>query len=150
MRLAYNNLRRQQLYMTLLNTVNQNIIFIWKLFSIGLSIVCGYAAIAHFQDHPVFGLMYYVIFMDASLIYMLMYEKGFKVPDAFHNAKSTLRLRSSWYGRTHQWKILDRQLMSIPEVGVKVGDFHMLERASTPVFLHYVWTNIVNMLVAYR
>ena len=31
-------------------------------------------------------------------------------------------------------------------VGIK---FHMLERTSTPVFLHYVLANIVNMFVVF-
>ena len=146
---AYRSLRCLQLYVELLNTVHENIIFTWKLLSIGVSITCGYAAIAHFQDYPIFGFMYYVLFIDASVIYMLIYEKGFKVPDTFHKAKKTLRLHGKMCGRTHQWKILDRQLASIPSVGIKVGEFHMLERTSTPVFLHYVLTNIVNMLVAY-
>ena len=150
MRAAYKDLRCLQLYVKLLNTVHENIIFTWKLLSIGASIVCGYAAVAHFQEYPVFGIMYYVMFMDAALIYVFIYEKGFKVPDMFNRAKNLLRLHSSRYGRTHGWKILDKQVRSIPSVGIKVGDFHVLERTSAPVFLHYVLTNIVNMLVAYR
>lgn len=150
MRVAYRDLRYLQLYVTLLNTVFESVIFTWKLVSIGAGIVCGYAAIAHFQDYPIFGVMYYVIFMDGSLTYMFIYEKGFKVPDMFHRAKNLLRLHSSRCGRTRQWQILDKQLMSIPSVGIKVGNFHTLERTSTPVFLNYVLTNVVNMLVAYR
>ena len=150
MRTSLNKLRCLQLHVTLLNSGHENIIFTCKLTSIGISIFCGYAAIAHFEDYPIFGIMYYTVSVNASLIYMLIYEKGFKVLDMFHRAKNTLRLRGSRYGRRHQWKILDRQLLSIPSVGIKVGDFHMLERTSTPIFLHYVVTNIVNMLVAYQ
>ena len=149
-RVAYKTLRCLQLYVGLLNTVHENIIFTWKVVSIAMSITCGYATIAHFQDYPLFGAMYVFIFIDASLIYMLIYEKGFKVPDMFHKAKKTLRLHAKGNGRAREWKTLDKQLLSIPSVGVKVGDFHMLESTSTPAFLHYVLTNIVNMLVAYR
>ena len=150
MRAAYENLRYLQLYVTLLNIVHENIIFTFKLLAISVSIVCGYAAIAHFEDYSVFGMMYYVIFMDTTMIYMLIYENGFKVADKFHSAKSTLRLRARGRGRPNEWKVLGRQLMSIPPVGIKVGNFHMLEKTSIPVFLHYVLTNIVNMLVAYQ
>ena len=150
MRATYKSLRYLQLYVPLFNAVHQNLIFTWKLLSIGTSIVSGYAAIVHFQDYPVIGVMYCVLLINASLIYMLLYENGFKVPEKFHKAKSTLRLRGSGRGRGKNWKVLDRQLMPIPSVGIKVGEFHMLERTSTPLFLHYVLTNIVNMLVAYR
>ena len=148
MRAARKNLRCLQLYVKLLNMVHENTVFTFKLFSIGTCIVTGYVAIAHSQDYPVFGIMYYAIFIDCFLVYMLIYEKGFKVPDMFRKAKRTLRLRAQGRGRAHE--ILKRQLMSIPAVGIKVGDFHMLERTSTPVFVDYILTNVVNMLVAYR
>ena len=151
MQQSYMDLRSLQLYVGLLNTVHENIIFTWKLLSIGFSIICGYAAITHFQDYPIFGMMYYVILLDASLVYILIYGTGFKVSDAFCKVKHMLRLRASRYGRRRrEWKTLDRQLKSIPSVGIKVGQFHVLERTSTPIFLHYVLINIVNMLVAYR
>ena len=45
-------------------------------------------------------------------------------------------------------QMVTMQVRSIPaSVGIKVGDFHMLERVSTPVFVHYVITNIVNLPV---
>ena len=93
--------------------------------------------------------MYYVMFIDVALIYMLIYEKGFKVSDTFQRAKDLLRFHAARQGRSFQWKILEKQFMSIPSVGIKVGEFHMLERISTPVFVNYVLTNIVNMLVVF-
>ena len=45
-------LRGIQLYMTLLNVVNRQVIFTWKRVSIGAGIVCGYAAIAHCMVWP--------------------------------------------------------------------------------------------------
>ena len=44
-------------------------------------------------------------------------------------------------------RILLRHLVSIPPIGFKVGDFHLLKRASTPIFIDYVVNNIVNLLV---
>ena len=143
-------LRCVQLYVTILNIVNQNVIFTLKLLCLFLSIVCGYATIAHFNEYPIFGVMYFVLFVDASLIYMILYETAFKVPALFEQAKVQLRLRArAVYGRPER-NVLDRQIMSIPPVGVKVGNFHMLERTSTPVFLDFVLTNIVSMLVVYQ
>ena len=85
-------LRCIQLYVTMLNKVNCYLIFTWKIDSLGTSIASGYAAIAHFKDHPMFGVMYYVLFCDATLVYILLYEGAFKVPELFHRAKSLLRL----------------------------------------------------------
>ena len=109
----------------------------------------GYAAIAHFTNYPIFGIMYCVLFIEVLLVYCLLYEKGFKVAALFHNAKAMLILQSRNCMNGAEWEVLRRQVRSIPAVGVKVGEFHMLERTSTPVFLHYVMGNVVNMLVVY-
>ena len=63
-------MRRLQICIKLLNIVNQNMIFTWKILSIGMCITAGYAAIAHFGDHPIFGIMYYGILFDVSLLEM--------------------------------------------------------------------------------
>ena len=135
--------------MTLLNVVNRQLIFTWKLLSIGMGIVCGYAAIAHFNDHPVFGIMYYVILFDVVLAYTVVYGKTFRIPTLLESAKVRLQLCGTRYRNRAQKKLLKASVKSIPRVGVKVGDFHTMERTSTPVYLHYVLVNIVNMLVAY-
>ena len=43
-----------------------------------------------------------------------------------------------------EWKVLKRRLISIPSMEIKVGEFHTLERNSTPVFLNYVLTSVVS------
>ena len=55
-------------------------IFTWKILSMGMCFTTGYAAVAHFGNYPVFGVMYYGILFDVSLFYAIPYEKAFKVP----------------------------------------------------------------------
>ena len=115
-------------------------------------IITGYAGMAHFNEHPIFGLMYYFIFFDAALVYILIYGKAFKTPALFEMAvqETLLQLGKETKSGAHlQRKILARQLKSIPLMGVQVGEFHTLERTSIPIFVHYVLTNIVSMLVAF-
>ena len=138
------------MYMTLLNIVSRELIFTWKLLSLGVGIFSGYAAIAHFNHQPVFGVMYYAMLFDCVLIYTQVYEKAFRLPSQLERVKTLLKLRGTNYGNRAERKLLSRRVNSIPAMGVRVGDFHVLERTSTPLFLHYVLTNIVNMLVAYH
>ena len=147
---VYMDLRSLQLYVTMINVVHRNLIFTWKVICLGVCIVNGYAAFAHFSDHPFFGIMYYVILVESSVIYTVMYAKAFKVPCLIGQAKNAFRLREMRLGSKANRNMLWRQVMSVPSVGIKVGEFHMLERTSTPVFVHYVLTNVVNMLMAYR
>ena len=118
--------------------VNQNLILTWKLFCFGSSIISGYAAIVNFKERPIFGVMvmYYVIFFDCSKIYTRLYEKGFKVPALLGKTQTLLMLRVNRGVRKADWELLKRQLISVPELGIKVVQFHALERNSTPVFLH--------------
>ena len=48
-------------------------------------------------------------------------------------------------------KMVKMQVRSVAgalgRLGIKVGDFHMLERASTPVYIDFVIMSIVNLLV---
>ena len=143
-------LRCLQLYVGQLNIVNQNLIFTWKLLCLFMSIVCGYAAIAHFKDYTIFGVMYYALFLDASLIYTLLYEKALRVPALFKESKVQLRFCAKRIKVRAERDLLERQALSVPPVGIKVGSFHVLERTSTPVFVNFVLNNVVSMLVVYK
>ena len=146
----YRALRRLQLYITAVNVVNKGIIFSTKVNCLGMSITAGYAAIAHFSDHPIFGIMYYVVCIEASLLYSISYQKAFKVPHLIEKARMACKLSGQRLASRAQYRGIEKQLRSIPPVGIKVGEFHMLERTSTPLFLQYVLTNIVNMLVTFK
>ena len=135
----------------MVNSVNRNLIFTWKLLCVAMSIGSGYAAIAHFKDHPVFGAMYYMLFLDCAIFYCVMYGKAFKIPAQIEDVKTVLLLHGRSRGVT-DWrkKLMLRQVRAILPLGIKVGGFHSMERTSTPVFLHYVLANVVSMLVAYN
>ena len=109
----------------------------------------GYAAVAHFADYPIFGVMYYGIVFDISLFYVIPYEKAFKVPGLLSHAKSVLQVEASSVLSKAEARVVRRQVRSIQPEGIKVGEFHTQERTSTPAFLHYVLCNVVNMLVGF-
>ena len=130
--------------------VDRHHIFTAKLVCVGSCIVCGYAAIAHFEDQPVFGTMYSAILINCALIYCLIYGNAFRNCALFERVKGALRLCASANGRKIERKMIMAQIESIPAVGIQVGDFQMMEKTSTPIFLHYVLINVVSMLVAYK
>ena len=75
-----------------------------------------------------------------------MYEKAFKIPEVFGQVAgcALLHMRGSRRGG-----VLRRQFQAIPRTGIKVGQFHKMERASTLIYMDFVVKNVVNMLVAY-
>ena len=148
----FTQLQCLQLYMQLVNICNQHLIFTWKLLSLGICIVSGYAAISHFGEFPIFGVMYCVLFLDGLVIYTVIYAKAMLVPSLFDKAKWAVGQRA---GRSRKMikienTILQKRLLAIPQMGIKVGEFHTFERTSIPEFLDYVLRNIVSMLVVHQ
>ena len=50
----------------LFNFLNRHLIFTMKILCLTLAITDGYAAIAHFSDHLIFGILYYMLVIDSS------------------------------------------------------------------------------------
>ena len=141
-------LRNLQLYVKWFNKAHCYVIFLLKLCSITMCILNGYAAIAHFSEHPVFGTMYYALLVDMTLLYSIVYEKAFQIPNQFTQAVQEIWVHLP-KGGDRKRQAVAKYLRSIPKLGIKVGEFHTFERTSTPVFIDFVVTNVVSMLVAY-
>ena len=110
----------------------------------------GFAALAYFNVHPVFGIQYYAVFFDNALVYTVIYGKALEVPERISKTRNALSLAANRLKNRADWKRIERQVRSIPLVGVKVGEFHVLEKMSTPVFLDFVLNNVVNLLVTFK
>ena len=140
-------LRCLQLHVQLFNEAHSYIIFVLKSLCLSLCILNGYAAIAHFSEHPVFSIMYCIVWPSLLTLYTVVYDKAFGVKTKFDQTVQSVlfRLQQEGIGIA----MAGRYLKSISLQGIKVGEFHVLERASTPIFIDYVAKNIVNMLVGY-
>ena len=132
----------------LFNTGHRNIVYVIKLHCIAGSTMNGYAALAHGWKTPVFGCLAFCVFCDLMFLYGFVYEKAFAIPEGFGKVKWNLKMRMRLWRTGRTAKMVNMQVKSNPDVGIKVGDFHTLERVSTPVFIDYVVRNIVNILVS--
>ena len=131
-------IRYIQLLVSLFNIGHRNVIHCIKLLCISAATVNGYAAIAHSRENPIFGVMAFCILIDVIFLYAFVYDKAFAIPDVLQNLKTTLKVRLvRKHGKALVMtaKALEMQMNSIPLFGLRVGDFHMLERVSTPVFM---------------
>ena len=137
-----------QLLVNLFNMGHKNVVYFIKLYSIAGATINGYAAVKYHGENPMFGVMTFCIFGNLVFMYGFMYEKAFAIPDGLINAKRNVRLRIQMYGRQRMTvKMAKMQVESVRAVGIKVGDFHTMERASTPMFIDYVIRNVVSLLV---
>ena len=97
------------------------------------------------------------VHIAVMFVYSLMYEKAFTIPENWRKVKSQLRVsanlstikkyRFSVGGKAGQFQ---KEIQRIPEIEVKVGDFHMLERESTPNFIMFVISSVASLLITFR
>ena len=146
---TYRALRHSQLYVGIVNEVNSYVIYSWKSICVFMCVGAGYAAIAHFTDYPVFGVLYHVIAVFAAFVYIFSFDQAFKIPSLFEYAAKEAMLHAR-IGNPESVKIFKLQIKSIPRIGIKVGEFHMMERQSTLLFVDFVLGQIVSLLVANR
>ena len=86
--------------------------------------------------------------LDLTLLYSIVYGKAFQIPSQFTQAVQEISVHLP-KGRKGRGQAVSKHLWSISKLGIKVGEFHTFERTSTPAFIDFVVTNVVNMLVAY-
>ena len=138
-----------QLLVNMFNVGHKNVIYCIKLFCIVLAVVNGYVAIAHGGENKIFGLLTFCMLCDTMILYPLVYQKAFAIPVGVDRLKGDLRMKMRMCAGNAGMgaRAVEMQVRSIPSVGLRVGDFHVLERLSTPIFIDYVIRNIVNLLV---
>ena len=149
---AVGQVRTVQLLVTLFNAGHRNVIQCFKLLCIGVATVNGYASIAHSGENLIYGFMSSCVTCNTIFLYAFVYEKAFAIPTGLQNLKGKLKMSLvRRYGRNLSiTKAMEMQINSIPAIGLRVGDFHLMERVSTPVFMDYVVRNVVNLLVLLR
>ena len=94
-------------------------------------------------------LLSLAIACELVVVYAFLYEKAYAIPEGLQHVKRELKVAIHSMGNAPLKNVARKQLESTPSFGLKVGDFHMLERESTPIFVDFVLRNIVNLLVMY-
>ena len=138
-----------QLVVNLFNVGHRNVTYCIKLLFITGSIVNGYGAIAHGGEDFVFLLLSSAIGCELAFLYAFLCEKAFAIPEGLEDVKRELSLAIQSTKNAALKTVVHKELKSTPSFGIKVGEFHMLERESTPIFVDNVLRNIVNLLVTF-
>ena len=144
---SYKKIRELHLWVQLFNHLNDNGIFLFKLYCIFLATVWGFFAVSH-MDHLPYSVIFFAIFMDQVLLYSVLYEKAFQVPAEFHKVRKAVLFGISKSGMELKYrKYAERCVWSVPSLGIRVGSFHTFERVSTPVFIDFIARNIAGLIV---
>ena len=149
---CFRQLRHLQLSVLLFNQLNSYIIFTFKIFCIYVAVVTGFGAIVSSGSNPIYGAFCALVFVDMTAVYGFVYEKAFAIPNGIREVKSLIKVRvyasrkRLWMGKLE----MVTKLRAIPAFGIHLGDFHTMERTSTPIFVDFVIRNLAGLLVLLR
>lgn len=138
--------------MALFNEANSWLVFALKIVFLGTNILAGFAAIQLFHDDRLLSVISAAILFDNLCLFNLIYDKGFSIPRRAAKLRSllVLQLRLAQVVTDRERDTLRRQVKSIGNVAVRVGQFHYLERTSTPRYLDFSVKHIMRVVMAYR
>ena len=140
--------KRLHLCMTIYNVSTAGVIFSHKLLNLSGGIVGLYFLIRLIFVQPAVSLLFFVLAFDSITFYTVMWDNASLIPVMIGALKAETDLVASA-------KILDRLYYrsvsrSIPSAGVKVGGFRNMERDSTLIFVDFVLSNVVSLLIAHQ
>ena len=146
---TYRALRNLQLNVMLFNEGNAYLIFSFKLLCISIAVSCGFGAIVCFHFNRTYVISSGLLSLDVVVTYCVFYEKAFAIPDGAKDLKSEMLVV------VHGNRMIPKaekvrqakKIRAIPSLAIRVGDFHTMERTSTPVFIDFVVRSVMSLLV---
>ena len=127
-----------------------HIVFMSKLLTLTTSILGGYIMIYDIKESNYWWSLLALLFLLLGLAtYTGMYNYAFHIPQSMKRLKDEVLTQSQALTDRDQRKELRMRLAGIPKTGIRSSQFQYIERASTLIYIDYVSTQIVNLLLAF-
>ena len=91
-----------------------------------------------------------VVFIDCFIVYAVVYEKAFAIPENAKDVNKTLLLCHRNRRSYEEFQLFRKCIRSVPNWGISVGGFHYMERTSTPQFVNFVVQNVAGALISFN
>ena len=150
-RSSVDTVKKLQIETNAFNSSQRFAVFGVKLVVMGAVVFSGFATIQFFHDDHLFGICNILVVINGTLGYTFCYDRGFTVPRTIARLQNLLTLRLKMLGGVPalQQAYAERQLKSLRKMAVQVGDFHTLQRVSTPNFLDFCFKNTARLVMFY-
>ena len=148
-------LKKLQIEVSLFNQVFASAVFVIKVASIGLIVLCGFGAIQFLHEDPLLAISNTFFALDAMLVYNILYDRGFAIPRQFVALRNLLllkirlKLAQGAHDAENDLRML-KGVKSVRVMAVRVGEFHHLQRLSTPTFLDFCAKHLVRLVMAFK
>ena len=150
LRLIYAQCRQLQLFIQLFNYGFSYYIFALKVAAISLCIFMFSFGIHLIHSHTE-SWTYLLAGAEVAVTFPALFDKGFAIPRQTAQLKRlALAVGVGKCNGSDSKGLVSRLFRSLPNLGVKVGSFHQLERMSTLNFVMFVSVNVVRTLIALK
>ena len=144
------SLNTVKLEVSLWNIGLAHIVFISKVLALTSSILGGYIMIYDIKESNYWWSLLALLFLLLGLsAYIGMYNYAFQIPQSIQRLKDEVLTQSQALTSPDQRRELRMRLAGIPKIGIRSSGFQYIERASTLIYIDYVATQIVNLLLAF-
>ena len=147
---AYFDLRKLQLEITFFNYSHATVVFLWKALNFIVPSFAIYFAITWIEVHPIMAGSNLFIGIYAVLMFIITYDHAFSIPLGIENLKSHVDFALKMSRSKASQNFYSKRFKSVPNLGIKVGGFHTLERTTTPMFVLFISNTVFSLLILTR
>ena len=149
----YVEIRELKMFIRLFNCCFPFCIFSMKIFYVTDSIFGYFLVIRHLKEHPLYATFSGYIALLCTSLYSVVYSNAFIVPQNMDRVKrqflmAARRFNGKKLNSVDMFPLFVREMRRFRNVGIRVGNFHTMERESTPIFIDFVVKQLVSLLVA--
>jgi hypothetical protein len=127
------------------------VVFLTKLIALSASVLGGFGALKLLHSNIPFALFYGLCFFEGNLLYSILFNRAFKIPERVSQVKMEMLMGSSrWRGSSRECRGIQRFVMSVGWLGLWSGNFTTLERESVLLFADFAIRQVVSLLLAFR
>ena len=119
--------QRVELKIKLFNHIYAPCIFSYKLNLITIATALWYFFV-RFRKDPFVAVPAAMLAVEVTLIFIITFDKAFRIPGRMQAYKDEVLIASQSLSSQHQRDYVKRRILSVPDVGIRVGNFQNLER----------------------
>ena len=143
-------LRTCTLEVLLFNLAIAHVVFISKLAIMSWCTAAGFIGVrvASEGDYFLAG-MALLLFLIIASTFLGMYNFAYRIPIWVELVKDEILLQSQSLKNEVQRRELRMRVKAIPKLAIKSGQFHQIERQSTPIFIDFVVEQTLGLLLTF-
>lgn len=144
---ALQGIRKVQLYLQLFNGYNPWYIHAYKTVMVLAAIIHGYVGV-RFRNDPLVTIFCCFVHFSCLITYVGVFQRAYRVVSGQWEVKEELITASQRVLDRNKRQKLLMQVKSLRCFGLRVGQFHEIERNSAIAFVDYVERQLLSFLLA--